>query len=695
MLHLVALAVLALQDPFPPSTALAESVSPDALARLDALVQGFVDDEEIVGGELLVVVNGRAILRTAYGHRDVASPEPLEVGGVYCVRSMTKPVVGTAALMLIDEGRLELRDRVAEHLPEYDVEGLRDLTVEHLLTHTGGLAMSHIMAADLRAIDEMGGVRAVAALGAEHPLDFPAGSAFQYSDQGADALTAVIEAVTGAPAEDFVRARVLDPLGMEESACVVTADHPLRARVLPAHAGSRGAWTRYVGPDDPPPFPFFLGSQGMYATTTDYARFLELWLDRGRLGKERLVGMRLARKALEPGPHAMEGPTGFPGLHMEYGYMLQLWCDGEGEPVVLGHTGSDGTHAWAFPGQDAMVLYFTQSRGTTTGLRVEEVLGELFLGAPFDPNQAAPPFEDYLGYYWEGEGDLYRAIVRDGDDLALEIVGKAVVPLVYAGDDRWKASLDPSKVLAFDRSEDGAVVGYHIGDHQELRFEPSAGLPDAGELAARVAAAHRLDLIEELGPIRSTAALANAKLDIVGEMQAVLAWPDRYRSDTTARGESESFAVDGDAVRQVTSQKPAVETFEGERAALLRADSPFTRFGDWRGRSPAYRVIQRLGGEDEEVLLVRAGDTSAPAATLYVDARTGRVVRVDSLTHVDMLGRIGQKVRFEDFRDVSGMTLPFRTRVELANPMLGEFVVTVADVELGVAVPASAFALAD
>ena len=106
--------------------ALAEGVSPEALAELSQLVQSFVDEEEIVGAELLVIKNGRSILHEAYGWRDREAELPMETGGVFCVRSMTKPVVGAAILMLIEDDLLELDDPVAKHLPAFDVEGSRD-----------------------------------------------------------------------------------------------------------------------------------------------------------------------------------------------------------------------------------------------------------------------------------------------------------------------------------------------------------------------------------------------------------------------------------------------------------------------------------------------------------------------------------------------------------------------------------------
>lgn len=683
---------------FPPSTALEQGISPEILAGLGALVRSFVETDEIVGAELQVIVHGRTVLHEGYGWRDREERVPMEPGGVFCVRSMTKPLIGAATWMLVEDGRLKLGDRVAKYLPAFEGEGLRDVTIEQLLRHESGLPMSLIIADDPRKLTS---VSAVADRARGRALDFAPGTAFQYSDQGTDTLTAVIEVVTAAPAEDFLRVRLLEPLGMTSTACLLPEDHPLRARMCSAYLGSPRAWTRFFGPKEPALFPVFLGSQSLYSSTEDYARFLDLWLHKGRSGGERLMRASSVRRALTPGAFPMPAPTAFPALKPAYGTLMQLWTRAgeEGkdtEVVVFGHGGSDGTHAWAFPEQDALVLYFTQSRGMTvtggTGLRVEERLAALFLGKPFDPLTAAPPLEPYLGFYWEGEGDLYRAIVRDGRDLALEIPGRAVVPLDYIGEDRWKLRPEPANVIAFDRGEDGSVTGYHIGDHQEFRVTPAPDLPTADEVATRVAGAHRLERLADTGPVCLLGTVDVPKLDRRGRTTTWLAWPDRWRVDEAVGEVLASTAFDGAVLRQALGGKAAV-SLEGLAAELTAENSSLRLFGNWRALGIPIQVVQRLRRNDEEAVVVRLGAPDAPATTLFVDWGTGLVRSLAGSTFIEGVGRMGQRVSFSDYREVGGAMLPWHTKIELAHPLIGTLESVVEKVELGSETPAGLFEL--
>ncbi len=607
----------------------------------------------------------------------------------------TKPVIGAAILMLIEEKKLKFDDRVSKYLPSFDAESTREITVQQLLSHTSGLPMSLILSEDL---SKLGGIQATAALGGGHQLKFKPGEGFSYSDQGTDTLTALVEVVSGVPVADFVSKRILDPLGMKDSACVMSKGHPLRARASSKYSGSRGNWRRFWNPADPALFPFFLGSQGLYSTAEDYAKFMQLWLQKGRVGGQQILEPGLAQQALVPSPQTFPSPTALPDLTADYGYLMQLWLKAEGiakgDLYAFGHSGSDGTYAWVFPKQNAMVFYFTQSRGNTTGLRIEEALGELFFGASQKQESDAPPYAQYLGYYWEGEGDLYRAIIRDGDDLALEILGKAIVPLDYLGEDRWKFRPNPAVVLHFQRAKTGEVTGYKIGEHEEFRFDPSPKLPKAIELAARVAKAHRLDLLNSIGPIRMSGELEMPKIKLKGETVQLWAAPNRYRSDGFMKGQFERLAFDGKQFWTRSSDKPVTE-IKGPGAALLRASNALAYFGNWHQHYPKFEVIQRLRKRGRDIYLVRAGDTSAPAPTIYVDDKTGRVIHVDTMTYAEGMGRIGQRVNFGDFRNVSGLLLPHRMQTKLARPFIGPIMITFTKIEVGVKLPEGTFKLND
>ena len=681
--------------PVSAATATAASVNAKGLEKLRRLVREFIADEEVVGAELMVLKKRHVVLHDVFGRRDLEADLPMEKNAVFCVRSMTKPVIGTAILMLIADGRLAFDDRVATHIPAFDVDGSREITVEHLLTHTSGLPMSLLVGRDLAKLE---GIGAVAALGAGHELRSRPGAKFRYSDQGTDTLTALIEVVTEGSAADFVRTRVLKPLGMESSTCVMTAEHPLRGRASSAHIGTTGSWKRFWSPTEPPLFPFFLGSQGLYSTVADYARFMDFWRHEGRVGQRRLLDAKLVRRALTPHlPSSSLGMSGMAGLSASYGYLMQLWTTASsngGSPRVaaFGHGGSDGTYAWTFPDEEITVLYFTQSRNNRTAPRLEAAIGEIVFGAKPDAPVAAPPVEAYLGYYREDDNDLYRAIVRDGDDLALEILGKQVVPLTYAGDDRWKMRPNPGVVLEFQRSKDGAVTGFRIGNHQEHRFTPSPDLLDVATITAKVVAAYRLDRLEKLGAIRMKGKLKMRGVE--GTTSSVFAWPNRFRYDADIGGGFERGAYDGKRVTGASSESPA-KLIEGRIAESTRRESPFIRFGDWREEFADLRVIQRLQRGGRDVVLVRTGDTSAPATTYYVEVKTGLILRERRMMHVAGLGRIGRSLTFADYRDVSGMKLPFRSRSEIANPMVGIIKIdTLIDsVEVGIEVSDATFDL--
>lgn len=367
-------------EPFPAAEPASQGVSPAGLERLSDLVAGFVEAGEIVGAELLVIRNRRTVLHEVFGQDDSAADRPMARGTIFSIRSMTKPLVGAAAQLLLDEGALALSDPVASHLESFDNDRSRAVTVEHLLTHRSGFPMQSPgrLWSDYSSYPSIDPV--ADHWGALGPTLFEPGERYHYADANVDTLGAVLGRVAGMPAEELIQRRLLAPLGMADTLPLLRAGDPRVERVACKHAGSRAGWRQYWCWGGEPYFSFPMFAQGFYSTPLDYARFLAMLMDGGVADGERLLSEAAVERILTPAS-TTTFPTGFAGLRASYGQLMHVYDRG-GEVVAFGHSGSDGTYAWAWPAQDLMVLYFTQSRGSFTMSRMEAVVDSLIARPP-------------------------------------------------------------------------------------------------------------------------------------------------------------------------------------------------------------------------------------------------------------------------------------------------------------------------
>ena len=210
---------------------------------------------------------------------------------------------------------------------------------------------------------------------------FEPGQKFWYSDAGSDTLGSIIELASGKNLEEFVRVRLLVPLGMTETFFHTRKDPKSSDRLASLYGGRPNAWTKFWRSTDEPFYPFPMGSQSLYSTPQDYARFLAMLMDRGASQSFRILSINGINRILTPVSFMKilgsdkEMPTGFPGLKVCYGQMSVLYVPEtdsvQKKVIVFGHSGSDGTIAWAWPELDLMILYFTQSRGGSTMLQFE------------------------------------------------------------------------------------------------------------------------------------------------------------------------------------------------------------------------------------------------------------------------------------------------------------------------------------
>ena len=486
------------QDAFPVVDPSEVGRSAESLAQLADVVADYVDRGLAVGAELLVIKNRRTVLHESFGVRDIAGEVPWGDDTICNIRSMTKPITGAAIQILVDRGLVALDDPVSTHLPQFDTDALREVTIDQLLTHRAGLPLT----AFTEGIDQFENLDTMAAGVAERGPEFEPGSKFWYSDAGTDMLAAVIEAVTGETVDAFVTREILTPLGMDESFYGIDDTDPRFNRIGTLYVGAANAWTPFWDPSEGTLYPFAWGSQTIYGTPDDYAKFLAMWMDGGAFRGERVLSEEAVDRQLTPmAPMSMLGsderfPTEFDGLEVWYGRMSVLHMPEEdptgSDPVIIGHSGSDGTIAWAWPERDLMVLYFTQSRGGMTALRIEEHIERLLLRAEGEVVEAEPipaEYAPYMGVYIANFGsfDSERFEVRMHDGrMALDIPSQMVFDLLEPDDEGlWAFAVAPAQVkVEFVRDDADAVTMLRLRQGPMIFEIPRAGTALAAEQAA-------------------------------------------------------------------------------------------------------------------------------------------------------------------------------------------------------------------
>lgn len=669
---------------FPPADPESVGVPRAALERLDAVVRGYVERDEAVGAELMVIKDRKTVWHTAHGWADREAGRRLEPGAIMCIRSMTKPLVGTAVQMLVDDGLVALDDRVSKHLPAFDTDSHRAITVAHLLEHRGGLPLSSLLGIDHRTLK---GVADVAALAAKADLEFEPGAAFSYSDDGADTLAALIEKVSGRPVEAFIRGRILEPLGMRDTLPLLTENDPHTPRLVAAYTGGRGEWGALWSPGQPPLFPYFLGSQGMYFTCEDYARLLCLWADGGRAGvpPKRLLSEAAVRRGLRPRSNR-DFRSGFDGLRTWY---AQLWIvaapaadEAPDDPVVFGHGGSDGTLAWMWPGRDLIVLYFTQSRGGTTVVTIGREIDRLLIrGELDDPAPAAHDLASLAGIYWNDELGISWAMTPEGGKLRAELQGKSAADLVPgAGEHEWRFELQPATTITFLPGEDGRIDAFQVkrpdgSGRRWVRLDPAPDLPSAAVVAAKVRAAHGMDRLAGIVRREGTFEARGASGPIVSLLS-----PCCSRADMEVGGvKVRVLFKDGEVWMRRGGSPP--ERLEGRLAAAALLEQPHVLYGGWDAAGARATVIKRLEEPARALLLVRVAPPGGPGSILFIDDTTWRIVAMDRIVEVPGMNSIGQSTTFGDFAEAGGVLLPRSVAGTYASRMLGSTAITIERME--------------
>jgi CubicO group peptidase (beta-lactamase class C family) len=250
-----------------------------------------------------MVANGHSILYSgAFGARDAASNMPVGMNSIFSIASMTKAITTTAALQLVEQGKLKLDEPAARLVPEFKylrmigfftipggpslVPVPKPVTLRHLLTHTSGFAYDTWNEKMFRYAQSTGTLDAPAITDPPSPLVFEPGSAWQYGTS-LDWVSRMVEAASGKSFEAYLQENILKPLGMNDTSFILTAEKFDR-RVAVYQRQPDGEWRENprVLPA-PPARP--TGGGGLYSTAPDYIRFTQMILGKGSLHGVRIL----------------------------------------------------------------------------------------------------------------------------------------------------------------------------------------------------------------------------------------------------------------------------------------------------------------------------------------------------------------------------------------------------------------------
>lgn len=329
--------------------------------KLDATIEDAIAKQQIPGAVVWVGRGDQTVYRKAYGYRAVKpTPEPMQLDTVFDLASLTKGIAtATSVMILVEEGKLRLSDKVAQHLPEFARHDKDQITLRHLLTHTSGLRPS----LDLRG-DWLGADEAVRRVVEELPQSAP-GARFVYSDIGYIVLGEIVAKVAGQSFETFVQQRVLAPLRMNSAGFTPVVAR--RGVIAPTQFCTAYGWP-CDGPDqillqgivhDPTARRMggVAGHAGLFGSAEDLSRYARMLLRGGELDGQRVLSPAGVTRMTSPAtPSAMSVQRGL-GWDIDSSYSANR---GDLYPIgSFGHTGFTGTSIWIDPVSRTYVVLLT------------------------------------------------------------------------------------------------------------------------------------------------------------------------------------------------------------------------------------------------------------------------------------------------------------------------------------------------
>ena len=402
----------------PASSPEAVGLSSERLKAISAAFQAGVDKREIPGAVVLIARRGKIAYFESFGYRDREAIAPMNRDAIFRIASMTKPITSVAAMMFVEEGKLNLSDPVSRYLPEFkdvkvgverkDSTGKvelalemprREMTVLDLFRHTSGITYDFTGKSLVREQYNKAKVREPVQNNAEFvsklarvPLQNHPGTVWDYSFS-TDVLGRIVEVLGGMELEQFFAERIFKPLGMTDTTFWVS-DPAKQARI--AEAQSDPTTGKRPALPDRTKKSWQSGGGALVSTAGDYARFCQMLLNGGELGGVRLLSRKtvelMAQDHLPQGIKINHFPPPVIDVRPEagngfgLGFMMRTV---DGRSTIAGNVGDYswpgifGTYFWVDPKKDMFAIMMIQVPAAAGAVRYKywTEIRSLVLGA--------------------------------------------------------------------------------------------------------------------------------------------------------------------------------------------------------------------------------------------------------------------------------------------------------------------------
>lgn len=385
---LVAAAALSLQAAdLPQAQPQDVGISAERLERLSRVLQEYVDQGRVPGLVALVARDGKVFYHRAFGELDLAAGTPMPLDAIFRIASQTKAVTATAVMILQEEGRLLIDEPISKYIPEFAYSRVavpapgpeargdatvplkRSITIRDLLTHTSGISYGSGPAKQAWAAAGITGwfladrdvpigevIRKLAGL----PLDAQPGEKYIYG-YNMDVLGYLVEVVSGMSLAEFIEKRIAAPLGMTDTHFFLPESK--LGRFTPVYGvDQKGGLKLIESPRDSfyvkGPRKCYAGGAGLLATAEDYARFLVMLQNGGRLGDVRILSPKTVELMTVDHVGSLYGQQAF-GL----GFWITDRLGRNGQPGTVGSFGWGGayhTTYWVDPVEKLVCVLMTQ-----------------------------------------------------------------------------------------------------------------------------------------------------------------------------------------------------------------------------------------------------------------------------------------------------------------------------------------------